>query len=149
MGAALRTSLETILLVENEYALRELMRRFLEGAGFAVIGARDGDEALAFASSHPTPIDLLLTDVVMPGLSGFALAAKVLELRAETRVLYISGYAAEYDLIREGLSHSGKPFLLKPFTQIDLIGKIGEVLHGRTASSPNESLRARVSAGRN
>ena len=63
--------------MENEYALRELMRRFLEGSGYAVLNARDGDEALSVATAHPTPIDLLLTDVVMPGMSGFALASRV------------------------------------------------------------------------
>ena len=72
----------TILLVENEYALRELMRRFLEGSGYAVLNARDGDEALSVATAHATPIDLLLTDVVMPGMSGFALASRVAELHA-------------------------------------------------------------------
>lgn len=118
----------TILLVENEFALRELMRRFLESSGYSIIGARDGDEALALATSHPTPIDLLLTDVVMPGMSGFALASRVTELRAETKVLYFSGYAGDYDVIREGLHDSGRPFLLKPFTQADLIQKIGEIL---------------------
>ena len=50
---------ETILLVENEFALRELMRRFLESSGYSILGARDGDEALALATAHPTPIDLL------------------------------------------------------------------------------------------
>lgn len=119
---------ETILLVENEFALRELMRRFLEASGYSILGARDGDEALALATAHPTPIDLLLTDVVMPGMSGFALASRVTELRAETKVLYFSGYADDYDVIREGLHDSGRPFLLKPFTQADLITKIGEIL---------------------
>ncbi|HZI78407.1 MAG TPA: response regulator [Vicinamibacterales bacterium] len=119
---------ETILLVENEHALRELMRRFLEGSGFAVLNARDGDEALSVATAHPTPIDLLLTDVVMPGMSGFALASRVTELRAETKVLYISGYADGYEVIREGLTDSGQPFLLKPFSQAELFKKVDEVL---------------------
>jgi two-component system cell cycle sensor histidine kinase/response regulator CckA len=121
-------SAETILLVENEFALRELMRRFLEASGYSILGARDGDEALALATTHPTSIDLLLTDVVMPGMSGFALASRVTELRAETKVLYFSGYADDYDVIREGLHDSGRPFLLKPFTQADLVSKIGEIL---------------------
>ena len=127
---------ETILLVENEFALRELMRRFLEASGYAILGARDGDEALALATAHPTPIDLLLTDVVMPGMSGFALASRVTELRAETKVLYFSGYADDYDVIREGLHDSGRPFLLKPFTQADLISKIGEILQPAPEARP-------------
>ena len=129
---------ETILLVENEYALRELMRRFLEGSGFAVLNARDGDEALSVATAHPTPIDLLLTDVVMPGMSGFALASRVAELRAETKVLYISGYADDYEVIKEGLTDSGQPFLLKPFSQAELFKKVDEVLR---APGPSHSAR--------
>ncbi len=119
---------ETILLVENEPALRELMRRFLEGSGYTVLGARNGDEALAASAQHPTPIDLLLTDVVMPGMSGFVLANRMVEMRAETKVLYFSGYADDYDVIREGLTEAGRPFLLKPFTQKDLLQKIVDVL---------------------
>ena len=126
----------TILLVENEYALRELMRRFLEGSGYAVLNARDGDEALAVATAHPTPIDLLLTDVVMPGMSGFALASRVAALHAETKVLYISGYADDYEVIREGLTDSGRPFLLKPFSQADLFKKVDEVLKAPRATTP-------------
>jgi YesN/AraC family two-component response regulator len=73
----------------------------------------------------------------MPGMSGFALASRVTELRAETKVLYFSGYADDYDVIREGLHDSGRPFLLKPFTQADLISKIGEILqHPPPAPSP-------------
>jgi CheY-like chemotaxis protein len=119
---------ETILLVENEPALRELMRRFLEGSGYTVLGARNGDEALAASAQHPTPIDLLLTDVVMPGMSGFVLANRMVEMRAETKVLYFSGYADDYDVIRDGLNEAGRPFLLKPFTQKDLLQKIVDVL---------------------
>lgn len=128
MILASTTSPETILLVENELALRELMRRFLEGSGYTVLGARNGEEALATAKQHPTPIDLLLTDIVMPGMSGFALATQLAQLRAETKVLYFSGYADDYDVIRAGIQDSGKPFLLKPFTQRDLLDKILEVL---------------------
>jgi CheY-like chemotaxis protein len=126
----------TILLVENEYALRELMRRFLEGSGYSVLNARDGDEALSVATSHATPIDLLLTDVVMPGMSGFALASRVTELHGETRVLYISGYADDHDVIKEGLAESGQPFLLKPFSQAELFKKVDEVLRAPDLSFP-------------
>src|SRR5262245_62316930 len=130
---------ETILLVENEYALRELMRRFLEGSGYAVLNARDGDEALSVATAHPTPIDLLLTDVVMPGMSGFALASRVSELRAETKVLYISGYADDYEVIKEGLADSGRPFMLKPFSQAEWLKRVDEGVKasGRSQSSQN------------
>ena len=119
--------METILLVENEYALRELMRRFLEGSGYAVLNARDGDEALSVATAHPTPIDLLLTDVVMPGMSGFALASRVAELRAETKVLYISGYP-EHGATRGNVLEPGVPFLQKPFTRNQLLDKLRAML---------------------
>jgi two-component system cell cycle sensor histidine kinase/response regulator CckA len=112
------------------------MRRSLEGWGYAVLNARDGDEALSVATAHPTPIDLLLTDVVMPGMSGFALASRVAELRAGTKVLYISGYADDYDGIKEGLTDSGEPFLLKPFSQTALFKKVDEVLRGPSPSFP-------------
>jgi CheY-like chemotaxis protein len=128
---------ETILLVENENALRELVRRFLEGSGYEVLNARDGDEALALATAHPASIDLLLTDVVMPGMSGFALSSRVADLRAETKVLYISGYADDYEMIREGLTDSGRPFLLKPFSQAELFRKVDEILMApATATAP-------------
>jgi CheY-like chemotaxis protein len=140
---------ETILLVENEYALRELMRRFLEGSGYAVLGARDGDEALSVATAHPTPIDLLLTDVVMPGMSGFALASRVAELRAETKVLYFSGYADDYEVIREGLHDSGRPFLLKPFSQADLMKKIDDVLKAAPSTPPANPDHTAGTAARN
>jgi len=117
-----------ILLVENEPALRDLMRRFLEGCGYSVLPARNGDEALAVAGDYSGPIDLLLTDVVMPGMSGFVLADTLVGLRAETKVLYFSGYADDYDVIRHGLDAGGRPFLLKPFTQKDLQQKIVDVL---------------------
>jgi len=130
---------ETILLVENEYALRELMRRFLEGSGYAVLNARDGDEALSVATAHSTPIDLLLTDVVMPGMSGFALASRVTELHGETKVLYISGYADDYDVIKEGLAESGQPFLSKPFSQAELFKKVDEVLRTPGPSFPDRN----------
>ena len=119
---------ETILLVENEPALRELMRRFLEGSGYRVVSAANGDEAIAAGARHSTPIDLLLTDVVMPGMSGFALANRIAELRAETKILYVSGYAGDYEMIKNGLNDSKRPYLLKPFTQNALLQKIVEVL---------------------
>jgi YesN/AraC family two-component response regulator len=83
-------------------------------------------------------IDLLLTDVVMPGMSGFALASRVAELRPEIKVLYISGYADDYDMIREGLTDSGQPFLLKPFSQAELFRRLDAVL-----SSPAPMIQSR------
>jgi YesN/AraC family two-component response regulator len=111
------------------------MRRFLEGCGYAVLPARNGDEALAVAGDYSGPIDLLLTDVVMPGMSGFVLADTLVGLRAETKVLFFSGYADDYDVIRHGLDSGGRPFLLKPFTQKDLQQKVADVLSATTAAA--------------
>jgi YesN/AraC family two-component response regulator len=91
------------------------------------------------ATAHATPIDLLLTDVVMPGMSGFALASRVAELHGETKVLYISGFADDYDVIKEGLSDSGQPFLLKPFSQAELFKKVDEVLRAPGSSFPAQN----------
>jgi CheY-like chemotaxis protein len=124
----------TILLVENEPALRDLMTRFLDGRGYEVLPARNGDEALTIAGSHSGPIDLLLTDVVMPGMNGFVLADTLAGLRVETKVLYFSGYADDYDVIRTGLDSCGRPFLLKPFSQQDLLEKV-TVLLGDAANT--------------
>ena len=118
---------ETILLVENEYALRELMRRFLEGSGYAVLNARDGDEALSVATAHPTPIDLLLTDVVMPGLNGRELAARLSSVRPGARVIFMSGYTDEA-VTRHGVLDPGAAYVQKPFTPEAIARKVREVL---------------------
>ena len=81
---------ETVLLVEDEPSIRQLMRRMLAGQGYMMLEARNGAEALGVAESHPTPIHLLLTDVVMPSMDGFTLAARLQALRSETRVLFLS-----------------------------------------------------------
>ena len=133
---------ETILLVENEYALRELMRRFLEGSGYAVLNARDGDEALSVATAHPTPIDLLLTDVVMPGMSGLELSQNLKKSRPGMPVLFMSGYSEEV-LSRVGFMGPGEAFFQKPVTPARLYAKIREILrltspqsHAAGASRP-------------
>ena len=118
---------ETILLVENEYALRELMRRFLEGSGYAVLNARDGDEALSVATAHPTPIDLLLTDVVMPRTSGPELTKRLAERRPSLKVIYMSGYTDE-TIVQHGILQPGIAFIHKPFTAEILDRKIRDVL---------------------
>ena len=113
---------ETILLVENESALRDLMRRFLEGSGYEVLNARDGDEALSVVTTHPTPIDLLLTDVVMPKISGPELAE-----RLSLPVLYMSGYTG--DLIEQHeMLQPGVAYIQKPFSAGDLKRKVRDAL---------------------
>ncbi len=121
---------ETVLLVEDEPSIRQLMRRMLAGHGYRILEARNGAEALGIAESHPTPIHLLLTDVVMPSMDGFELAARLNALRSDTRVLFLSGHAHDAPKVRDGLEKSRHAFLLKPFTQDALREKIRDVIDG-------------------
>ena len=118
---------ETILLAEDDGPIRELMRRMLEAHGYRVLEARNGHEARALAAAHRTPIDLLVTDVAMPGISGFDLADMVIGCHPEAKVLFITGHADRV-AVRGGLKESRRPFLLKPYTQVDLAQKIRDVL---------------------
>ncbi len=118
---------ETILLVEDEDSIRLLMRRMLEAHGYRVLEARNGHEATALAEAHRAPIDLLVTDVGMPGLSGFDVVHMVIDSHPETKVLFITGQA-DHVAVRGGLKESRRPFLLKPYTQVALAEKIRDVL---------------------
>ena len=121
-------SAETILLVENESALMDLMRRFLESSGYSLLGAGDGDEALALAMAHPGPIDLLVTDVVMPGMGGVELWEKLRELRPGLPVLFLSGWASDA-VVRHRILEGEVPFVQKPFTADQLGRKVHELLN--------------------
>jgi CheY-like chemotaxis protein len=107
---------ETVLLVEDDAALRELGRILLRGFGYTVIAAGHGAEALELAGHHEGPIDLLVTDVIMPGMSGRTLADLLSEQRADLRILYMSGYADDA-IVRHGVLEAGTRFLPKPFTR--------------------------------
>ena len=125
--AAVRQGSETILLVEDEEAVRGLTRRCLESSGYTVLQASNAEEALPIAASHAGRLDLLLTDVIMPGASGPELALRVLELRPGTRVLYVSGYT-DLSMASQGVLDDGAFFLQKPFTPQTLARKVREVL---------------------
>jgi two-component system cell cycle sensor histidine kinase/response regulator CckA len=118
---------ETVLLVEDEQAVRTLARKLLERLGYRVLEVGDGASALEAARRHDGPIDLLLTDVVMPELSGADLAARLVALRPDTRVLFMSGYTDDA-IVRHGLVREGGHFLQKPFTPDGLARKLREVL---------------------
>jgi CheY-like chemotaxis protein len=107
----------TVLLVEDEASVRGAVRQQLVRRGYRVLAARHGVEALALAAGHDGPIDLLLTDVVMPQMGGPELARRMRQLRPETRVLYMSGYAADRaSPLRGGAAPSlDAPCLEKPF----------------------------------
>ncbi len=120
---------ETILLVEDEPALRGPMRRGLEREGYTVLEAPNGDEALRICETHPDEIHLMVTDVVMPGIDGLELGRRVALRRPGTRVLYASGYADV--MSREGVTEGD--FLQKPYTPSELGGRIRQLL-GRGVS---------------
>jgi PAS domain S-box-containing protein len=122
---------ETVLLVEDEGALRELVSECLESLGYTILDARHGAEALKVCERHDGPIHLLITDVVMPGMSGRELAAQLLSTRPRTRVLYMSGYTDDA-VVLHGVLAEDVAFLQKPFTELTLARKVREVL-GSTA----------------
>ncbi len=118
---------ERILLVEDNDQLRNLARETLEHAGYTVVPAADGAEALRVAGQMDDRIDLVLTDVVMPGMSGRRLAEDLLAVRPALRVLYMSGYTDDAILLH-GVSVAGVAFLPKPFMPSELARKVREVL---------------------
>ena len=124
--AEIGRGLHTILLAEDDGAVRRLARDVLTNQGYTVVDARDGDEALTISREYPGPIHLLIADVVMPGLSGPDLAERLNVERPDTRVLYTSGYT-ENLMIRAGFEH-GLATLAKPFLPADLLRKVSEVL---------------------
>ncbi|HEX4633868.1 MAG TPA: response regulator [Gemmatimonadales bacterium] len=121
---------ETILLVEDEAPLRKLARRVLERYGYTVLEAGTADEAAGLAGAHPGPIHLLLTDVVLPGVSGRRLADDLLLRRSETRALFMSGYT-EDAIVHRGVLAANTAFLHKPFTAEGLVQKVRSVLDAR------------------
>jgi CheY-like chemotaxis protein len=110
---------ETILLVEDEPMVRGIAREALLMSGYTVLEAGEGAEALDLARSHPGEIDLLMTDVVMPGISGRKLAEQIAAVRPGIRVLFMSGYTDEM-VRRQGIADTGAAFIQKPFTAAEL-----------------------------
>jgi two-component system cell cycle sensor histidine kinase/response regulator CckA len=118
---------ETVLLVEDEAQVRELATRMLRQLGYYVLSAGDGREALALSQAHEGKISLLVTDVVMPNMSGKEVADALVASRPGLKVLYVSGYAEDTDVVR-GVLDSSVDFLSKPFTHRDLARRIREIL---------------------
>lgn len=118
---------ETILLVENEESLRALAKEFLKGGGYAVLEAENGKEAIRIANAFGGPIDLLLTDVIMPEMGGKQLADQLKTLRPTTRILYMSGYSDEA-IAQSGVRAMEMLFLEKPFTRDILLRKVRRIL---------------------
>ncbi len=118
---------ETVLVVEDEHAVRELVRKVLERAGYRVLAAATPHEALAIVDQHPDGINLLMSDVVLPQMGGRALAEQITAKANGVRVLYMSGYTDD-TILHHGVLDPGTPFLQKPFTARALTNKIREVL---------------------
>jgi signal transduction histidine kinase/transcriptional regulator with GAF, ATPase, and Fis domain len=121
---------ETILIVEDESAVRRMAARALAGQGYTILEAENGAEALAVLARTAGPVDLVLTDVVMPILNGRELGERLAADRPELRVLFMSGYTDD-DVVRRGLLRPGVPFLQKPFMPADLSRKVRAVLDSR------------------
>ncbi len=119
---------ETVLLVEDEESVRELVRETLESKGYKVLEAEQGDAALKVAATHSGRIDILISDVVMPGMSGRDLAKRLSEMHPHLKILYVSGYMEEA-IIHQGILETGTAFLQKPFTLQALSRKVRDVLH--------------------
>ncbi len=118
---------ETVLLAEDEAAVRAVARHALERQGYTVLEASSGEAALDLAERHSGRIHLLLTDVIMPGMNGRALALRLSELRPDLRVVYMSGYTEEA-ITRHGVLEPGLTYVQKPFTPEGLARKVREVL---------------------
>ncbi len=126
---------QTILLVEDETALRRLMRRMLEKQGFSVVEASGPDQALAAVDTADGPLDLLVTDLMMPGLTGRQLAETLARRRPEMKVLYMSGYSRD-EVEAQGLLPAGLPFLSKPFDLSRLSAAIRSALQDQPETLP-------------
>ena len=136
---------ETVLVVEDVEALRKITRRILEGAGYTVLTAADAHDALLISAQHEGDIHLLLTDVVMPGIGGAALAQELVHSRPTLKLLYMSGYTDDA-IVRHGVGTAEAKFLGKPFSRAELTGKVRQVLDddpaAEAAAQPAEQPRA-------
>jgi two-component system, cell cycle sensor histidine kinase and response regulator CckA len=126
---------ETILLVEDEDGMREVVRELLEELGYRVLEAASGSAALELVRSHQGRIQLLFTDVIMQHMNGRELAEQVVQLRPETKVLFMSGYADDA-IRRYGMLEPGISLLQKPFSSSELARRIRELLDAGATAAP-------------
>src|SRR5690606_1216065 len=118
---------ETVLVVEDMPGLRRLVQRTLEKAGYTVLTASSAADALRLVEETAPPVDLLLTDVVMPGMSGRTLAERLQRLRPAMKVLFMSGYTNDV-MVRHNVIDGSTPFISKPFKLVDLTRQIRRTL---------------------
>jgi CheY-like chemotaxis protein len=119
---------ETILLVDDEDIVRNMLENFLGSIGYTVISACNGEEALKIAENHKKPIHVLLTDIVMPGMNGFELAKKIKASLPEIKLLYMSGYNKPTDTNQ--MTGTNKNFINKPICIYTIANKLREILEG-------------------
>jgi CheY-like chemotaxis protein len=124
---------ETVLLAEDEEVVRKLARRVLEMYGYCVLEAANGGAALLICERHAEQIHLLITDVIMPEMSGRELADRLAHLRPEMKVLYMSGYT-DNAIVHQGVLDEGANFIQKPFSTDALARKVREMLDAPTKS---------------
>jgi two-component system, cell cycle sensor histidine kinase and response regulator CckA len=129
-GGEITRGSELLLLVEDDEVLRGLVQEMLELYGYRVLAATDGTEAIRLCREHEGKIQLLITDVVMPGMSGPDLTRRLEAVQPEIKVLYISGYTHDA-IVHHGVLEEGVSFLHKPFTPDELAGRVREVLDVR------------------
>jgi len=134
----LTTGCETILLVEDTVEVRELAARVLQENGYTVLQASSSGDALLVHERYIRPIHLLLTDVIMPILSGPELAQRLTVDRPDMKVLYMSGYNADHRIVQEGVLDPGLAFIQKPFTPADLVIRVRQVLTERSPNSDGD-----------
>jgi two-component system cell cycle sensor histidine kinase/response regulator CckA len=121
----------TVLLVEDHEAVRSLVRNFLMNSGYRVLEAENGEEGIRLGNEYDGPIDLLITDMMMPRSNGLEVARVIAARRAEMKIIFISGHAAELVNSLEGLP-SGARFLPKPFAKGDLLKLVRDLLAERS-----------------
>ena len=117
----------TVLLVEDSDVVRDVVAKMLEEGGLTVLQASGGEEALALARRGDAPIDLLLTDIVMPEMSGVELADRLERERPDVRILFMTGYAEEV-VVNEGILGKHRECIGKPFTQEQITKRVRKIL---------------------
>jgi two-component system, cell cycle sensor histidine kinase and response regulator CckA len=120
---------ETILIAEDQESIRVLIKAFLEQRGYTVLAAEDGLEAISLLNDYPQTIDLLVTDVLLPGIDGGGVVKRSLERRPTIQVLYVTGFG------EEAIPDGSAPFLLKPFRLEELAQKIRAMLNNSRSTS--------------
>jgi two-component system cell cycle sensor histidine kinase/response regulator CckA len=124
---SVRRAPETLLLVEDEAGVRQLSKRALDNAGYRVLAAANGDDAERLFAQHAGAIDLVVTDVIMPGCGGPELLGRLRLQAPAIRVLYMSGYTEQSAVYKTGIDR-GLPFVEKPFTAAELVRHVREAL---------------------